>query len=638
MSKYLEILKRYWGYDSFRGIQEQIINSIGDGKDTLGLMPTGGGKSICFQVPALASEGLCIVVTPLISLMKDQVEHLRMFGIKAEAIYSGMFHEDIIRVLDNCTYGKYNFLYVSPERLESEQFRTRIQQIRRISMITVDEAHCISQWGYDFRPSYRRIAELRNLIPYRVPILALTATATPRVVEDIQKQLNFKDGKVFTMSFKRDNLAYIVRETENKAEEMVHILQGVPEGSAIVYTRSRKLTGEIARYLREMGITADNYHAGLTEAERTLRQANWTKNRNRVMVATNAFGMGIDKPDVRVVIHYNLPDSVEAYFQEAGRAGRDGKDAYAVLLYNKVDDGILKRRIPETYPEPDFIRQTYENVCFFLQIGEGEGKGRTFEFAIEKFCKNFRQFPVVTDSALKLLTGAGYIDYCSENEFKSRVRIILQKEELYHLYNLSDDTEKVIQTLLRTYTGLFSDYVFIEETLLSQLTGLDNDRIYNILKGLGRQHILDYIPHSDSPTITFKVQRVDKERIVLPEIVYEQRKTEYAKRIQYMLNYASSQSKCRSKMLLEYFGENTSDECGKCDVCRKNKKTRPEDIEKAKELVNEMLTDGEFHQITELNQLAVNREILDFIIRNMTDEEEIIINENKIALKIKQKR
>ena len=633
MSKYLDILKKYWGYDSFRGVQEQIITSIGEGRDTLGLMPTGGGKSICFQVPAMAMDGLCIVVTPLISLMKDQVEHLRVHGIKAEAIYSGMFHEDILRVLDNCTYGNYKFLYVSPERLESEQFRIRLQQMKHICMITVDEAHCISQWGYDFRPSYRKIAELRKLIPYKVPVLALTATATPKVVEDIQTQLNFTGGKVVSMSFKRSNLAYIVRETENKAEQMLHIQSSIPEGSAIVYTRSRKLTGEIAKYLRDNGMTADNYHAGLTEAERTLRQANWTKGRNRVMVATNAFGMGIDKPDVRVVIHYNLPDSLEAYFQEAGRAGRDGETAYAVLLYNRNDDRTLKLRIPETYPEIDYIRQTYENVCCFLQVGEGEGEGKTFGFAIEQFCKSFHQFPVVTDSALQLLSNAHYIDYRSENEFKSRLRFSVRKEELYHLYNLNGDTEKVVQAVLRNYTGVFSDYVPVEETLLSHLTGLSNEQVYNILKDLGHQHIIDYIPYSDTPTITFTIRRIDKQQIVLSPSVYDQRKTEFSHRIQEVLDYASSQGTCRSRMLLRYFGEENAEDCGMCDVCRKDKKAKTANIQTVENSVRELLKDGKFHPITALNQLNVNRELLDYVIRYFTDEEIIQIKDNKIALK-----
>ncbi len=632
MNKYLDILKKYWGYDSFRGIQEEIIQSIGNGRDTLGLMPTGGGKSICFQVPAMSKDGLCIVVTPLISLMKDQVEHLRMLGIKAEAIYSGMFHEDTLRVLDNCTYGHYKFLYVSPERLESEQFRVRVQQMPHISMITVDEAHCISQWGYDFRPSYMKIAELRSLIPYRVPVLALTATATPKVVDDIMKQLHFENGQMFSMSFERKNLSYIVRETEDKLGEMLHILQSLPEGSAIVYTRSRKLTSEIARFLVANGITADNYHAGLTDAERTLRQINWTKNRNRVMVATNAFGMGIDKPDVRLVIHYNLPDSVEAYFQEAGRAGRDGKKAYAVLLYNKQDNATLTRRINETYPDIDYVKSTYENVCYFLQIGEGEGVNRTYQFDMDKFCMFFHQFPVQTDSALKLLTYAQFIEYKSDNDLKSRVTILLHKEDLYYLHNLGDDANSVIQALLRNYTGLFSDYVFIEETLLAHLSGINADRVYLILKDLSRQRIIDYIPHSDSPTITFLVPRVDTDRIYLPPNIYRDRKEEYRNRIQYMLDYASTQHICRSRLLLNYFGETKTEDCGQCDVCKANSKASDQNVEGIKKEIDNILNDGEFHPVTELNDIRGNREILDFLLRSMADEEEIVIEGNKIRL------
>ena len=354
-TNYLDILREYWGYDSFRGIQEQIITSIGEGHDTLGLMPTGGGKSICFQVPTLAMKGLCLVITPLISLMKDQVAQLRLRGIKAETIHTGMVRDDVVRILDNCILGDYRFLYVSPERIGSDLFRTKLERMGNICMICVDEAHCISQWGYDFRPAYQQIAELRNLIPYPVPVLALTATATPKVVDDIQEKLWFKEKNVISMSFERKNLIYVVRQTENKTEEMLHILKSVPQGSAIVYTRSRRLTTELAQLLQSHGIMAESYHAGLTTAERDLRQINWTKDRCRVMVATNAFGMGIDKPDVRLVIHYNLPDSIEAYFQEAGRAGRDGNASYAVLLYNPKDNYTLSRRVSETYPEKEYI-------------------------------------------------------------------------------------------------------------------------------------------------------------------------------------------------------------------------------------------------------------------------------------------
>lgn len=632
MSNSLDILKQYWGYDSFRGIQQNIIDSIVNGHDTLGLMPTGGGKSICFQVPVMMMEGLCIVVTPLISLMKDQVGRLKANGIKADAVYSGMFHEDILRVLDNCTYGNYKFLYVSPERLESEQFRTRLQFMPNICMIAVDEAHCVSQWGYDFRPSYMKIAELRHIIPYHVPILALTATATPKVVEDIQEKLEMKEANVFSMSFERKNLAYIVRQTEDKAGEILHILKSYTKGSAIIYTRSRKLTSEISNWLISQGITSDNYHAGLTDAEKNLRQINWVKGRNRVMVATNAFGMGIDKPDVRVVIHFSVPDSIEAYFQEAGRAGRDGEKAYAVLLYNPQDKKTLTKRINENYPDKEYIKQTYENVCFFLQIGENEGLNRTFGFSLEKFCYNFKQFPVQTDSALKLLTNAHYIDYSPENDFKSRIMILLEKEELYRLGNLDDDTDVVIRAMLRTYTGLFSGYVSIDEMMLSHITGFTPEKVYNILKGLSHIHIIDYIPHSNTPTITFLVPRVDKERIFLSDDVYDIRKEEYAKRINKMLEYCSEDNECRSIKLLRYFGEENEHNCGQCDVCLKQRNATPEETEDIIKKIFDIVKDGDWHEIQSFNSIIGNSELIDYALKYLLNEEYLTLKDNSLKM------
>ena len=634
MQKYLDILKQYWGYDSFRGIQAEIINSISSSKDTLGLMPTGGGKSVCFQVPALDMDGLCLVITPLISLMKDQVSRLKQREIKAETIYSGMSHNDVLRVLDNCTYGDFKFLYVSPERLESELFRERLVQMPKISMICVDEAHCVSQWGYDFRPSYLRIAEVRNLFSYHIPILALTATATPDVVKDIQDKLDFRNGQVFSMSFERKNLAYIVRQTEDKTQEMLHILHSVTEGSAIVYTRNRKLTSEIARLLIANGISADNYHAGLTEAERSLRQINWTKGRNRVMVATNAFGMGIDKPNVRLVIHYNIPDSIEAYFQEAGRAGRDGTKSYAVLLYNSIDKQILHKRIPANYPDKDYIKNTYENLCCFLQIGEGEGINRTYPFPIEKFCNNFHQFLVETNSALRILSTARYIDYNEDVDNRSRIIFRLNKDELYLLTDNGVNTDNLIRTLLRTYTGLFSDYTYIEETLLAEKTGLKPDVVYNLLKELSRRRVIEYIPRSDIPTITFLTNRIDKQRIILSDAVYNRRKAEYTKRINEILEYAATKNKCRSRMLLYYFGEKNTKDCGQCDVCLSQRNNITEKkIDTIENRINMILSDGQFHKLSEITTLGGNTETIKSVIQQMIFEEELIVKDDKIRLK-----
>jgi len=632
-SIYLDILKENWGYDSFRGIQEEIITSVCEGHDTLGLMPTGGGKSICFQVPALAMDGICIVVTPLIALMKDQVSQLRMRGIKAAAVYSGMLRDDIVQTLDNCILGGYKFLYLSPERLSTSLFLEKLIRMPKVCMITVDEAHCVSQWGYDFRPSYLEIAKIRHIIPYHVPVLALTATATPEVVEDIQDRLEFSEHRAYSMSFERKNLIYVVRKTMNKAEEILHILNGVTQGSAIVYTRSRRLTSEIAKYLRENGITADNYHAGLTAAEKDLRQINWTKNRNRVMVATNAFGMGIDKPDVRVVIHFNIPDSMEAYFQEAGRAGRDGQASYAVLLVADGEKGLLHRRIPETYPEIDFVRQTYENVCCFLQIGVGEAEGRSFDFNLEKFCYLFKQFGVHTDSALKLLNNAGYIEYHEQQDFKSLIQILVRKEELYRLNDVGKDQDIILQALLRTYTGVFADNVPIEEMLLSHITGLPADRIYNVFKEMSRNRVISYIPHRSTPTITFTLPRMDTEYINLPASVYLDRKADYEKRIDKIVEYAFSAEVCRSKMLLNYFGEEDACDCGQCDVCleRKREAKNPSSLYLARKAVLELLSDGEEHTITELNALDVNTGALHAVLREMMDEEELLLTKDKIT-------
>ncbi|MBR6035386.1 MAG: RecQ family ATP-dependent DNA helicase [Bacteroidaceae bacterium] len=641
MDSALDILKQYWGYDSFRGIQSDIIESILDGRDTLGLMPTGGGKSICFQVPALMREGLCIVITPLISLMKDQVQQLKKRGIKAEAVYSGMMREDIIRVLDNAVLGAYKLLYISPERLSSELFQAKLQRMRQVSMLVVDEAHCISQWGYDFRPSYLQIAKVRQLLPADdVPVLALTATATPKVVDDIQERLGFRQKNVFSMSFERKNLIYVVRETEDRAGELLHILQGVPQGSAIVYTRTRQQTVDVARFLNENGITASNYHAGLTNAEKDYRQINWTKNRVRVMVATNAFGMGIDKPDVRLVIHYNMPDSIEAYFQEAGRAGRDGKTSYAVMLYNLQDLKTIQRRVGETYPDLDYVRQTYENVAYFLQVGVGEALGRTFYFPMETFCRRFHQFPVQASAALQLLNNAGYLEYHEEQEYKSALHFILRKDELYRIHETDERTDLLIQTILRTYPGVFANFVYIEETHLAHLTGMTADQVYQRLKELHHNRVIDFIPHRQTPTVGYPIARVDTDLIGLPDIVYADRKADFQQRIDQIAHYVTSRDQCRSRMLLEYFGEHNDHDCGQCDVCLDHKKNSADSTDPSSltgqdpvQIITNFLRDGQPHSLLELKQLPLKSAVLDEVLRRMTAEELIIIQDMKVKLK-----
>ena len=564
MTDYRKILKQYWGYDNFRGIQEDIIRSIGEGRDTLGLMPTGGGKSITFQVPALAQEGLCLVITPLIALMKDQVRNLRERGIKATAIYSGMTREEIVIALENCIFGNYKFLYVSPERLDTEIFQIKLRSMH-VSLITVDESHCISQWGYDFRPAYLKIADIRQLLP-GVPVIALTATATPEVVSDIQQRLQFRQENVFRMSFERKNLAYVVRHTEDKESELLHILQHV-DGSGIVYTRNRKKTKEISLFLNRNHITATFYHAGLNDETKDSRQKAWLKGEFRVMVATNAFGMGIDKPDVRVVIHADVPDSPEAYFQEAGRAGRDGMKAYAVLLFCARDKITLKQRVSDTFPEKSYIRKIYEDINFYYQMAMGDGRGCTFAFNIDEFCRNFKHFPVQTDSALKILTRAGYLEYTDEQDNASRIMFTITKEELYRIREQSEDTEKLIRILLRSYTGLFTDYAYICEDNLSTRSGLSKQQIYETLLSLSRQHILHYIPAKKTPYIIYTRERQETERVYLSKEVYEDRKESYVQRINAMIEYAESENRCRSRMLLRYFGEKNEHNCGQCDVC-----------------------------------------------------------------------
>ncbi|MDO4163575.1 MAG: ATP-dependent DNA helicase RecQ [Bacteroides sp.] len=621
---YRQLLKQYWGYDSFRGIQEEIINSIGEGKDTLGLMPTGGGKSITFQVPALAKEGLCIVITPLIALMKDQVQNLKKRGIKALAIYSGMSRQEIIVALENCIFGNYKFLYVSPERLDTEIFRTKLLKMH-VSMITVDESHCISQWGYDFRPAYLKIAEIRALLP-GIPVLALTATATPEVVKDIQTRLQFKQENVFRMSFERNNLAYIVRRTENKTGELLHILRRMP-GSAIVYVRNRRRTKEITELLNNEAITADFYHAGLDDATKDIRQQRWQTGESRVIVATNAFGMGIDKPDVRIVIHMDLPDSIEAYFQEAGRAGRDGQKAYAVILYAQSDKVTLHKRIPDTFPEKEYIKGVYEHLQYYYQMAMGDGQGCVREFNIEDFCRKFKYFPVPVDSALKILTQAGYLEYTDEQDNASRLLFTLQRDELYKLKGMGDEMDKLIQVILRSYTGLFTDYAFIDEESLAVRTGLTRRQVYESLIRLDKLHIVSYIPRKKTPYIIYTRERMDVKYLNIPQAVYEERKMRYEKRIDAMLEYVENQTVCRSRMLLHYFGEKNEHNCEQCDTCiqlRNRDKAPVADKDALREKILRMLSEQPLTPANIAQQLTEDKDVIAEVLHRLLDEKKIV--------------
>ena len=632
MNKYQEILKQYWGYDSFRDLQEEIITSIGEGKDTLGLMPTGGGKSITFQVPALAQSGLCIVITPLIALMKDQVQNLRKRGIKALAIYSGMTRQEIVTALENCIFGDYKFLYISPERLDTEIFRIKLRSMK-VSMITVDESHCISQWGYDFRPAYLKIAEIRELLP-GVPVLALTATATPEVVKDIQSRLNFREENVFRMSFERKNLAYIVRKTDNKTGELLHILKRI-DGSAIIYVRNRRRTKEITELLMQKGITADFYHAGLDNAVKDLRQKRWQNGEIRVMVATNAFGMGIDKPDVRIVLHIDLPDSPEAYFQEAGRAGRDGLKAYAVILYAKSDKMTLHKRVADTFPEKEYILQVYEHLQYYYQMAMGDGFQCIREFNLEEFCRKFKYFPVPVDSALKILTQAGYLEYTDEQDNASRILFTIRRDELYKLREMGTEAETLIQTILRSYTGVFTDYAYISEDTLAIRTGLTRQQIYNILVTLTKRRIVDYIPHKKTPYIIYTRERLELRYLHIPASVYEERKARYEARIKAMEEYVTSESVCRSRMLLRYFGEKNEHNCKQCDVCLNRHETDclPEDsFREMRKQILELLTRKSLPPAGIANAIEAEREDISRVIQYLLEEGELKMQDGMLHI------
>lgn len=565
------ILKKYWGYDSFRPLQRDIIESVMSGHDTLGLMPTGGGKSITFQVPGMAFQsGLTIVVTPLISLMKDQVDNLKRRGITAVMLNSGMtIHETRIAWERLCN-GKARFLYVSPEKLRNTFF---LEELRRlpVRLIVVDEAHCISQWGYDFRPSYLKISSLRKVHP-AAPVLALTATATPLVAEDIMRQLEFKaDSSKFKMSFTRDNISYLVRLSENKFFDIFHILSRT-EGCGIVYVRSRRKTKEIAEYLTSSGISADYYHAGLSYETKSDRQNAWQAGAVRVMVATNAFGMGIDKPDVRIVIHADFPPSLEEYYQEAGRAGRDGLKSYAVLLVAKNDQGVLRRKLKQSFPEREDIRRIYERACNFMNLAIGEGYQRLIEFDLELFCETFHLQHQQVMAAFHLLSQAGYLDYIEETESNSRIMITAEREELYEIHT-SREADRTLQCMLRLYPGLFSDYVKINEGTISRDAGLDQEAVYKSLLELNREKILSYVPRRRTPFMFIPTSREESKYVQIGNNIYEDRFEVMSERIEAMIDYAYRDDGCRVSRMLAYFGEEDACDCGKCDVCRRKKRS-----------------------------------------------------------------
>jgi ATP-dependent DNA helicase RecQ len=565
-----DILEKYWGFKTFRPLQEDIINSILNGNDTLALLPTGGGKSICFQVPALAKDGICIVVSPLIALMKDQVENLVKKDIKAVAITSAMHKREIDIALDNCVHGNIRFLYLSPERLQTDIVKARLLRMK-VNLIAIDESHCISQWGYDFRPSYLKIAELRELLP-GIPVLALTATATPEVVKDIQQKLNFKKENVLQKSFERKNLSYVVLPEEDKLARLVKIANSV-KGSGVVYVRNRKKTQEIASYLVGNKISADFYHAGLDAKTRDLKQSNWIQNKTRIIVCTNAFGMGIDKPDVRFVVHIDLPDSLEAYFQEAGRGGRDEQKAYAILLYNAGDKIELQRNVETSFPTMEEIRQTYQAVANYYQIPTGSAEGMTYDFNIADLCDTYKLHAITVFNSLKFIEREGYISLTDAIFQPSRIKLDMNREDLYKFQISNPKFDVFIKLLLRSYSGLFDNFVKLNEFELSQKASLGKEEIVKRLNYLQQLKVLTYAQQTELPQLTFLRPRVDAKDLSLSKENFSMLKKRAVERMESVLNYAESTHKCRSQLLLSYFGETNTYRCNQCDVCLDENKT-----------------------------------------------------------------
>ena len=624
-ARYQAILKRYWGYDSFRPLQLDAIKSIASGQDTLVLMPTGGGKSIIYQVPTLASTGVCIVITPLIALMKDQVDRLRKHRILAEAIHAGRSHREIDRILDNCIYGDIKFLYISPERIDSEMFRMRCARMD-VALIAVDEAHCISQWGYDFRPSYLQIARLRDLCP-NTPILALTASATPKVAEDIMYQLRFDKPNIKRMSFARSNLSYVVRHTEDKREHLLRIVNNV-SGSGIVYVRTREKSETITQFLQQNGITADFYHGGLGFLSRNLKQEQWINGQNRIMVATNAFGMGIDKADVRFVIHYDICDSLEAYYQEAGRAGRDGKPAYAVLLVSDDDPSRAGQRLRLEFPPLDTIRAVYEKLFNYLQVAIGEGKNRSFSFNIHDFASRMKLYLPTAVNALKILQQNGYLILTDETDNPPRIRFIVQRDDLYRMRVIRRELDHIITVLLRQYSGLFSDFIPIDEQEIAHLSGYQIEHVRELFKQLWQLHIIRYIPGNRSPILMLTEERLPEENVRIAPESYKLREEIAREHVDAIFRYANNQDKCRSLVIQHYFGEQSATPCGRCDLClerRKNRTTAPETTNRnrIRTLLLERLKKADLG----VKQLAEN---IPFPIDTILAEVSALIEEDKI--------
>jgi len=625
-----DILLKHWGFPGFRSLQEDIILSVLDGRDTLALLPTGGGKSVCFQVPALATEGTCLVITPLIALMKDQVENLKKRGIKAAAIYSGMSRDEISRAIDNSIFGDNKFLYVSPERLESDSFRENIERMK-INLLAIDEAHCISQWGYDFRPPYLNIAEIRRLIP-EVPVLALTATATPEVVKDIQARLLFKEENLFQKSFERKNLTYVVAYEEDKYKKLLKVIKGVG-GTGIVYVRNRRKTKTIAEFLTKNGLRADFYHAGLEPKQREYKQDAWKTDKIQIIVSTNAFGMGIDKPDVRFVIHMDFPDSLEAYFQEAGRGGRDEKRAYAVLLYEKADVLNAKQNLSLSYPGINMIKTIYNALGNYFQLAVGSGKEISFEFDLIHFCENYNFQPAVVYNALKFLEKEGYLLMNDVFNSYSKVYVKSNKEDLYRLQVSNEKYDRFIKLLLRSYSGLFSDFTRINEKELSKRSDLSENQVIGLLKKLDQLDVLTYIPKILKPQLVFLTPRLNKKNLDISPRNYEEREKAASKRLDAVIQYAESTSKCRSLVLLSYFGEKDGSPCGRCDICLRSNKEKIGEIEfeRIQNKIKSLLMDKEMAVEKLVAELGEKQElkVID-IVRWLIDNERVVKTKNNL--------
>ncbi len=629
MEDYRKILSKYWGYSNFRPLQEEIIESVTSGKDTLALLPTGGGKSVTYQVPFVEKDGLTLVITPLIALMNDQVENLKKRGIKAVAVHSGLSKYEIMLAFDNCLYGNYKFLYLSPERLSSPVFLAKLEDLK-INLIAVDEAHCISQWGFDFRPSYLRIAEIREKLP-EVPVLALTATATPQVANDIQSGLKFKENNIIRQSFERKNLVYWVHLAEDKMSYLRRLLRQQP-GSAIVYVRSRKKTKEIAEFLIKQGINATYYHAGMETADRSDRQNKWQSNKIRVMVSTNAFGMGIDKPDVRLVVHWEMPDSPEAYFQEAGRAGRDGKKAFAILMHHPSDKQSLNQSLTIRFPEIKTIKEVYQALGHYFQIIPGAGKGQVFEFNLQDFSTKFGFHSLVAYQSVKHLERAGFIDLSEEIDLPSRILFRVNRDDLYKFQIGHASFDGVIKLLLRLYSGMFSDFVPINESFVAKKAGVNPELIERILTTLNNQNILYYIKPSKNPRLVFVTERLDDKSLIFPQETYEWRKKEAKKRLDTMIHYAESGERCRSQLLLMYFGEKDPFSCKNCDVCKAGEKIDKKQLDRIKEMILVELKKSPLDSKQLVLLIGQDERIIDLALSELLDMNTVRLKSGKLSI------